>query len=88
MATHCKERIHLRFVVNLDGGVFEVSIHICEALKASAKAFLSSKVVRVHAQKLASLAGTVISMKEKKERNPLQEGMWRTPGPQRVYSPI
>jgi hypothetical protein len=24
----------------------------------------------------------------KKERNPLQEGMWRTSGPQRVYSPI
>ncbi len=24
----------------------------------------------------------------KKERNPLQEGMWRTSGPQRVYSPM
>jgi hypothetical protein len=26
--------------------------------------------------------------RKKKERNPLQEGMWRTSGPQRVYSPI
>ena len=27
-------------------------------------------------------------LKEKKERTPLQEGMWRTSGPQWVYSPI
>ena len=26
--------------------------------------------------------------RRKKERNPLQEGMWRTSGPQRVYNPI
>ena len=25
--------------------------------------------------------------KKKKERNPLQEGMWRTSGPHRVYNP-
>jgi hypothetical protein len=27
-------------------------------------------------------------IERKKERNPLQEGMWRTSGPQRVYSPM
>jgi hypothetical protein len=49
--------------VNLAEGLFKVPIYRWEALKASAKAILSSKGFRVQARKLASLVGTVISMK-------------------------
>ncbi len=36
-----------------------------------------------------SFSKMAVNQKErKKERNSLQEGMWRTSGPQRVYSPI
>ena len=58
-----QERIHLGFVVNLSEGLFKVPIHRWEALNASATSILSSKGLRVQARKLASLVGTVISMK-------------------------
>jgi hypothetical protein len=58
-----QERIHLGFIVNLAEGVFEVIIYRWKALKSSVGLMLSSKCMRVQARKLASLVGTVISMK-------------------------
>ena len=61
--TPLQERIHLGFVVNLAEGLFKVPIRRWEALTVSVGLILSSKGVRVQARKLASLVGTVISMK-------------------------
>ena len=49
--------------MNLAEGLFKVPIHRWEALKASAELILYYKGVTVQARKLASLVGTVISMK-------------------------
>jgi hypothetical protein len=61
--TPLQELIRLGFVVNLAEGLFKVHIRIWETLKALFGLIISSKGVRVQARKLASLVGTVISMK-------------------------
>ncbi len=55
-----QERVNLGFIISLTEGFFNVPIYRWESLKASAESILSS---RVEARKLASLVGTVISMK-------------------------
>jgi hypothetical protein len=61
--TSLQERLHLGFVINLAEGLFKVPIRRWQGLKASIGLILSSKNVRVQARKLASLVGTVVSMK-------------------------
>jgi hypothetical protein len=61
--TPSHERIHLGFVVDLSNGLFKVPVHRWEALHLLVSSVLSSKGLRVQARKLASLVGTVISMK-------------------------
>ena len=57
------DRVHLGFDVDLASGLFKVPTLRWEALRADAVAILNSKGTRVQARKLASLVGTVISMK-------------------------
>ena len=57
------ERKHLGFEVGLGTGYFRVSTDRWEALQLSVDALLIAKGGRVLARKLASLVGTVISMR-------------------------
>jgi hypothetical protein len=58
------KKLHLSFVVDLAAvGLFKVLVSSWEALRASTKAILNSKAVRVQARKLASLMGIEISTK-------------------------
>ena len=53
----------LGFDVDMAEGKFRVRVNRWEALQSLTDSILSSRGVRVHARKLASLAGTVISMR-------------------------
>ena len=57
------DRLHLGFVVDLAEGLLKVPTTRWEAHRVVADDILGSKGVRAQARKLASLVGTVISMK-------------------------
>ncbi len=46
------------------------------------------RIIYLRYLSLVYCISTGLSQLEKKEGNPLQEGMWRTSGPQRVYNPM
>jgi hypothetical protein len=58
-----QERIHLGFVLNLAEGLFKIPIARWESLHVDIDSILNSRSGRVQARKLASLVGTLISMK-------------------------
>ncbi len=58
-----QEQLHLGFIVDLSNVLFKVPIHRWEALHLLASSIIYSKGLRVQARKLASLVGTIISMK-------------------------
>jgi hypothetical protein len=58
-----QERVHLGFLVNLAKGLFKVPINRWESLHKDIDYILNSNNDRVQARKLASLIGTIMSMK-------------------------
>ncbi len=58
-----QERVHLGFLVNLAEGLFKVPITRWESLHKDITPILGSHNGRVQARMLASLVGTIISMK-------------------------
>jgi hypothetical protein len=58
-----QERIHLGFVVNLAEGLFKIPVIRWESLHKDIESILNSHNGRVQARKLASVVGTIISMK-------------------------
>ncbi len=58
-----QERVHLGFLVNLAEGLFKGPITRRESLHKDITSILGSHNGRVQARKLASLVGTIISMK-------------------------
>ena len=58
-----QERVHLGFLVNLAEGLFKVPITRWESLHKDIDYILNSHNGRVQARKLASLVGTIMSMK-------------------------
>jgi len=61
--TPLQERVHLGFLVNLAEGLFKVPITRWESLHKDIDFILNSHNGRVQARKLASLVGTIMSMK-------------------------
>ena len=71
-----------------------VNINLCRSLAQHTRIFYKNcepkrtKKLRYYSPNYQTMGKSQTRVVEKKERNPLQEGMWRISGPQWVYNPI